>query len=231
MILLDAEGTVLRVNEAFTNNYGYENNEIKGLHFKTLFTERDREIEKPEKEILNVLTTGNALDENYVVHRNGREIWSTGESVLVIDTNGEKFILKDVVNLETTKQLQFFLVETEEILERLFESSEDAAIIILDAGMKIIKANQPFQKLFEIKILPGAGSRLADLGNAFWSTEEIHQLIRKLIVNNKPVKQLKFTFTTNSGETKEIGFDGKVLDPDPGNGKKVVLMLRDLGSK
>ena len=102
---------------------------------------------------MNVLTTGNALDENYIEHMNGPEIWTTGETVLVEDTNGEQFILKDIVNLETTKQLQFFLIETEEILERLFESSHDAAIMIVDASMKVIKANEPSKRFLTSNVL------------------------------------------------------------------------------
>src|SRR5436190_24357259 len=83
IVIMNLAGKILHVNEAFTNNYGYNNSDIEGLNFRTLFNKSDRENHKPEQELVTVLRHGNATDENYLLHKNGREIWTTGESMLV----------------------------------------------------------------------------------------------------------------------------------------------------
>ena len=172
---MNLAGQVLNVNEAFTQNYGYNNNDIYSLHLSHLFNSVDRTSHKPELELATVQRLGNSTDENYLVHKNGREIWTTGESMLVFNKDGEKFIIRDVINLESTKQLERFLLETEELLEKLFELSQDVGILILDSLMKIIKA---FLRLFEMENPPVSGSPLSDMPGTFWSSDIVCSEIR-----------------------------------------------------
>src|SRR5215218_10170102 len=112
ILILDSSGTVLDVNKAFTQNFGYNKEDIKGKKFTILFIEKDRENHKPDHELETVLSTGQSHDENYVVDKNGNAIWCTGESLLAIGKNGEKYIIKDIINLQAKKQLQLFLKNT-----------------------------------------------------------------------------------------------------------------------
>src|SRR4051794_18299180 len=135
---MHSNGIISSVNDAFTNNFGYSSEEINGLNFSVLFTESDKEKNLPLVELETVLAIGNANDENYVIHKDGTSIWSTGESILLTDTDGEKYFVKDIVNLQSKKQFELFFVETEELFERVFTSSKELAIMILDGSMKIL---------------------------------------------------------------------------------------------
>jgi PAS domain S-box-containing protein len=183
---MDCKGVIFDVNQAFTTNFGYSKNDLKGQNFNILFNEFDRKKKLPELELETVTASGQAQDENYVVDKEGLEVWALGESLLVSNEEGEKYIVKDIINLQAKKQLQLFLNETEELLERIFESTKDLSIMIVDSRMKIIKANRAFLHLFEIQDAPLAGSRLSDLNHPFWSNEEIKNEIRNIIINNQP---------------------------------------------
>src|SRR3954471_3861847 len=175
ILIMDSDGIILNVNDSFTNNFGYSNEEINGLNFSVLFTEKDKEKNLPLQELQTVLAKGNANDENYIVHKDGVSMWSTGESLLVMGLNDEKYIVKDIINLQSKKQFQLFLHETEELLERVFESSKEISIMILDGSMKILKVNDAFMKLFEITEIPAFTSRLSDLNHSFWSDPVMKQ--------------------------------------------------------
>ena len=58
ILIMDSGGVVLDVNRAFTQNFGYDKEEIKGKNFTVLFVEKDKEEHKPEHELNRVLSTG-----------------------------------------------------------------------------------------------------------------------------------------------------------------------------
>ena len=225
---MDCKGVIFDVNQAFTTNFGYSKNDLKGQNFNILFTEYDRKKKLPELELETVTATGQAQDENYVVDKEGLEVWALGESILVSNEEGEMYIVKDLINLQAKKQLQLFLNETEELLERIFESTKDLSIMILDSRMKIIKANRAFLHLFEISDAPLAGSRLSDLDHPFWSDAEIKKEIRDIIINNQPLRHREFLLETRRGIKKKVKLDSQIIESKTGMGRKIFIMIEDV---
>jgi PAS domain S-box-containing protein len=227
MLIMDCEGTVLDVNKAFTNNFGYSNTEIKGRNFKILFTNKDIEENKPQLELETVATKGQSHDENYVVDNKGHSIWCTGESLLVKDREGENYIVKDIINLQAKKQLQLFLIETDELLERIFESSRYTPIIILDGSLKIQKVNAAFLELFELEEPPKSGSRLSDIDHPFWKEEALKDEIRRILIRNESLKYKEFLLETKSAHKKKIRISSKIIDKWPNLGRKIFIIVED----
>jgi PAS domain S-box-containing protein len=227
ILIMDSAGTILNVNNSFTNNFGYSNEEIRGLNFSILFTEKDKEKNLPLNELKTVLAKGSAHDDNDVVHKNGVSMWATGESILVTGLNGEKYIVKDVINLQSKKQFELFLHEMEDLLERVFESSKEISIMILDGSMKILKVNEAFMNLFKLTETPKAGSRLSDIDHSFWSDSSIKQEIRNIIVKNEPLKNRDFSLETSSGK-KMIRIDSRTINTEEGPGKKIFIIIREM---
>jgi PAS domain S-box-containing protein len=228
ILILDDEGTILDVNRAFTQNFGYDKEEIAGKNFTMLFIQKDKEDHKPEMELERVLSKGHSHDENYVVEKNGHVIWCTGESILAIDNKGEKYIIKDIINLQAKKQLQLFLKDTDELLERIFESSKDIPMLIVDGSMKIQKVNPAFLHLFEIDEAPSGGARLSDLNHPFWKSENIKTEVRKILVNNESMIEKEFLLNTKSGEGKRIRLNSKIIDRQTNAGKQIFIIVEDI---
>jgi PAS domain S-box-containing protein len=225
---MDSEGKVMDVNRSFTKNFGYEKDEITGLNFSMLFILEDKKDNKPLVELTTVLTKGQAHDESFVVDKDGKAIWCTGESILINAPGEEMFIVKDIVNLQARKQLNLFLKNTDELLEHIFETSKDVPMMILDGSMKVEKVNLPFLRLFEISQMPPYGSRLADIQHPFWINEQIKNELRMILVNDEPIKGKVFTFLNTSGEQRRIRIDSKILNRGGTLGRQVFLVLEDL---
>ena len=228
MLILNMEGLVLDVNKAFTSNFGYEKDEIRGKHFRLLFLQKDTESYLPNKELETVLAKGQSHDENYIVGKNGKAIWCTGESVLVRDGEERTYIVKDIVNLQSTRQLQLFLKETDVLLERIFDSSKDIPMLILDGSMKVEKANHPFLELFEIDPEQMKGNRLADLDHPFWSSELLKNEVRRILVNNEPVVNKDFPISNKSGAKKIIRLSSKIIDRHNNTGRQLFIIIEDV---
>lgn len=225
---MNSEGVILDVNQAFTTNYGYGNKDIRGQNFSILFTEDDRLNMVPQIELKNVAATGQANDENYVIEKQGLTIWSLGESLLVSDAEGISYIVKDIINLQAKRHIEFFLTETEELLEKIFESSREIPMIVLDGGMKILKANGPFLTLFSIAEQPAIGSRLVDLSNLFWQSADIRREISLIIIKDLPLKNRKFILATEDGGQKILRFDSRIIESKRTPERKIFISIQEM---
>jgi PAS domain S-box-containing protein len=228
ILIMDGEGTVLDVNRAFSQNFGYPKEEITGKNFNILFIQKDREDHKPLKELERVLSKGQSHDENFIIDRNGHAVWCTGESILAKGAEGRNFIIKDIINLQAKKQLQLFLKDSDVLLERIFDSSKDIPMMVIDGSMKIQKVNPAFLHLFELDEAPASGSRLSDLHHPFWNGESIKAEIRKILVDNKAMVDKDFLMTTGTGAEKWIRLNSKIIDRQTQEGKQVFIIFEDV---
>jgi PAS domain S-box-containing protein len=228
IVIMDLDGTVLDVNKSFTINFGYSNEDIKGKNFCVLFNPSDKENGKPELELTIVASKGQAHDENYIINKEGESIWCTGESLLVEGEEGKKYIVKDIINLQSKKLVQLFLNDTEELLERIFHSSKEVAMIILDGSLKIQKVNGAFLQLFDINAVPAKESRLADLPHPFWNEEGIRNELRHILVRNSSLKNREFFITTQTGEKKALRLSSKIVDRQAGLGRHLFLIIDEI---
>ena len=230
VIVMDAYGNILKVNKAFTDGFGYTNEEIAEKNFRLLFIEEDRKLKRPEMELQTVKAEGSTEDENYVLHKDGVPIWATGESVW-INTGEENYIMKVIHNIHAQKQLERFLIESNEFVESIFESIRDAALLILDSMMRVIKVNTTFSKFFEIEGPVQEGSRLSDLGHPFLSSEETKKEIRTMIVTNETIKGKQYELETKSGEKKMISLDSKIIHVEPSLERKLLIVIKEVNGK
>jgi len=214
VLILDANGNILKANTAFTEAFGYCNEEIIERNFRLLFIEEDRKLKRPEMELETVKNEGSMEDENYVLHKDGIPIWSTGESILMT-ADEDTYIMKVIHNIHAQKQLERFLIESNEFIESIFDSIRDAALIILDSMMRVIKVNAAFSKFFDIKDQIKEGSRLWDVDHPFLKSDDTRKEIRKMIVTNEAIKGKQYEIETKSGEKKSISIDSKIIHVEP----------------
>ena len=69
VLMMNTDGIIMVVNQAFTTAFGYTQDDIAGSHIKILFTEEARALGLPERELSNVLSKGQCDDNNYLVNK------------------------------------------------------------------------------------------------------------------------------------------------------------------
>jgi PAS domain S-box-containing protein len=106
IFVMDEKGIILRTNPGVLHNFGYSEKDVVGKNFSLLFTKEDTSASNPQKELKAALETGSGIDNNYVVHKNNRRLWCTGESILTKTEEGKKFIVKIVFNIDEQKRLE-----------------------------------------------------------------------------------------------------------------------------
>lgn len=225
VIILDEKGNILEVNKGFIKAFRYQLRDISGKHFRLLFTDKDQQSKKPEKEIKAAIANGSKSDNNYLVTKEGNTVWVMGESVLVQNSNKEKYIVKIIQNIHAQKQLEHFLMESEDFLDVIFDSLKDTSLVVLDSGLKILKTNKTFLKMFSLSKMPPEQSRLSQLDNHFWRGAEIKKRLLEVLVNNKPIKNEPYTYKTKAGKEKSFIIDSKLMEAEAG-GKRILLVIK-----
>ncbi|MEO6537849.1 MAG: PAS domain S-box protein, partial [Ferruginibacter sp.] len=124
VLLINEEGIILEVNTAFINAFGYEKEDVCGKNFEMLFTTKDRMKDRPKKEIITVLSQGQAFDNNYLVHKDKIITWVSGESVLLKNENGQSLILKIIQNINAQKVSENSIISLNDFNDRILKSIE-----------------------------------------------------------------------------------------------------------
>lgn len=150
VLIMDTDGIVLSINQAFTNCFGYSEKDLVGKNAIILFTEQYLKSGKFEHELKEVQATGQSNDNNYLVNKNKETTWVSGESVLVKKDDGDSVILKVIQNIHQIKISEISLRELNNFNENILESIKDG-VIVLDEQLKIVKANKAFLNTFNFE--------------------------------------------------------------------------------
>ena len=201
VLLMDKEGTIIAVNQAFTNCFGYEPEDIVGKNIAILFTDEDQKKGVPEKELNAVLSKGQGADNNYLVSKDKTITWVSGECVLVKNDEGMISILKIIQNIHQQKISEISLQRLNEFNENILGSIEDV-VIVLDENMNVIKANRAFSKIFKYNKQDAQTMNFADLIRPYDVFDEVKNNIQNAISSKKGFSNIPIEMETTSGEKR-----------------------------
>lgn len=226
MVIMNADGIIQEVNEAFYMAFGYTTEDLNAKHFRIFYIEKDQVTRKPEIELNQVLRTGAANDDNYLVHKDGTPIWVTGESILV-KAEGGTWIVKLIHNIHAQKQLERYLLSTSELLDSLFESVKQSGLLLLNAQMKVVRSNKAFRKMFGIEEQVAEGSKLQEISHAFWQKEELKNEVRNVLVKGGVIKK-EFLSSEGEDNIRRYEISSKLISGDGSEEQQLLLMVKHL---
>jgi PAS domain S-box-containing protein len=225
IIIMDEKGIIQEVNGAFTTAFGYTTGDLKSKHTRTLFLQKDQLTLLPEIELNQTHRDGASSDENYLVHKDGTPIWITGESILA-KIGDSTCIVKIIHNIHAQKQLERYLLSTTELLDSLFESVK-SGLIILDSSLKVIKTNEPFNRLFNLIEPFPQGVKLQQMNHPFWSGDEIRNDLRNVLVSARVLNR-EYLVDKGNREFARLHIHSKTIMNDDGTDKQILLMIREV---
>jgi PAS domain S-box-containing protein len=225
IILMDETGKILDVNKGFLNAFGYSKKDLTGKNFEMLFTPKDIEHNKPALEVKRSLSNGSSSDNNYLLNKDGVPIWVLGESIMVKNDEGEKSIIKIIQNINTQKKLEGFLIESDEFINTVFDSVQDAAFVILNSELRILRTNKMFLSLFKLKKADVTEIQLLKLKNSFWKTAEIKKQITDILVTKTAMKNVPFKYKNGFVKSKDLLITSKLMENE-GMGRTILLVIK-----
>lgn len=226
--LMDEDGYIIEVNDAFTHSFGYTSKDLYGKHIRVLFTEEDQKMQMPEMEIETVKQHGSAVDRNYTVHKDGTCVWVSGESIFAKDDKGKTFIVKFIQSIHEQKLLEKFLKESNEFSESVVKAITDA-LIVLDTNFRILKVNNAFYNLFQINKETIEGLHLFELNDSFLNSTELKEHLEEM-VETAASTQLEHEYKEDGNIIKNLSVKTSFIDGKMVN-KRILLVATDVTDK
>lgn len=227
IIVMDTTGIILDVNEAFLHSFGYNRADVLQKNFSMLFTAEDKKMKKPEIEIQKANAEGSGSDDNFLVQKSGKTVWVNGESILVTDEENTSYIVKIIHNISAQKQLERFLLQSNDFIEEILDSITDRALIIIDASMKVVKVNSTFLEMFDLTKPPAEDSRISNIGHHFWASPPVKEMLRDILVKDKTVQDVAMQYITRNNQTRPIAVTSKFLHSYNAD-KRILLSIKAL---
>ncbi len=225
ILLLDKEGTILKVNAAFEDAFGFSEADLKGLNFSVLFTNSDQQKELPKKELERVLATGQANDKNFLVSKHHGPVWVSGESVLLTGDSMETYILKVVQDIHTEKESEYIIEKVNKFNENVLMSITDV-VIVIDESFKVIKYNTALQKTF----FPDISEVQLDDFNFFSDRHDSSGLLREkisdLLKSRESFADIEFPMSIQ-GKNYTFSVTGSLVSV-PGSPEGILLVMQDI---
>lgn len=147
LILMDKEGTIIKVNPGFEKAFGFTELDLSGRNFSMLYTENDRDKGLPKKELEKVLASGQANDKNFLLSKHRGPVWVNGESVLLTAESKEPCILKVIQDIHIEKESEYIIEKINKFNENILMSITDV-VFVIDESLRVIKYNTALKKTF-----------------------------------------------------------------------------------
>lgn len=223
---MDTDGFILHINETFIKSFGYREKDIVGKPIRVLFTEEDQKKNLPDRELLNVKEKGSSIDNNYLVNKNGALTWVAGESVLVKDNDENFFIIKLIQNIHEQKQLENFLLESNNFAESILNNIADI-IVVIDRDMRILKVNRSFTMQYELSGEDIEGMNLSRLFTAE-NAETFHEMFVKSLTPGAPLIENEIEIKTGKNEKKTFLVNASILEHHLTRDNRILLIMHDI---
>jgi PAS domain S-box-containing protein len=226
VLLLDGSGIVIEVNRAFLLSFGYDAADLIGEHFSMLFTEEDREKELPMREIHMVLDEGQSFDNNYLVNKNNVRTWVSGESVLLHNTQGQKYVLKIIQNIHTQKESEYSIASLNRFNEDILSTIDDG-VVVLDQEFKMVKANRSFYRLFQVSEASLRDIGMLKLLNSFDKKNELGSAIAAALGTGNCNSPFQLDFEDAFGINRGFEVSCSRFENQPGK-SNVLIVFHDI---
>lgn len=228
IIIMDEHGRILHINDAFKNAFGFNEEDLIGRHIRILFTEQDRQALRPEMELSLVKKQGFSSDQNYTMHKNGQSIWVSGESVWVESKEHGNCIVKVIQNIHSQKLQEKFLKETNEFSHTIFESIEDA-LLVVNMDMIILKANAALYRMFGLQASTLEGTHLPALDEQLNMGLRMNDKLKKLEYDGSFSDELQWSIP--GGNHRTLRLNGRFLAQDAEQEKRILLLFHDISQQ
>jgi len=198
ILILDKEGFIWQMSHGVEEQLGYTSSDLIGKHFSILFAEEDLKQNKPGTELKTAMEKGFAIDNNYIIHKNGSLIWCQGESIRV-DDEGEKYFVKYIYDINKQKQLEESLTHSKMFAESVLETI-DNPLVVLDNNLTITMANKSFHHVFNPNQEDIDHKSFFEIEFFTLTIDTFRELLEKILPESTIVKNYEIEFDLPDGK-------------------------------
>ena len=148
ILMLNPNGLIVTWNSGAQHVNGYPAEEIVGQHFSKLYTDEDKTLGEPERQLKEARTKGRVEDEGWRVRKDGSRFWALVVITAMRDPKGKVIGFAEVIHdLTKRKNVEDKLRASEEQFRMLVDGVDEYAIYLLDPEGKVATWNAGAERI------------------------------------------------------------------------------------
>jgi PAS domain S-box-containing protein len=148
MVVTDQEGIVTDWNPGATHVMGWTAEEARGDDARFFFTPEDRASGWVELEMRRALSEGRASDERWLLRKDGRQFWASGEMMPLYDDYGRHLGFVKILRDRTNEHLAGMVIEEAQERYRLAVKATNDAIWDWDLAANHVVWNDALEQAY-----------------------------------------------------------------------------------
>jgi PAS domain S-box-containing protein len=185
VVVIDDSGTILLMNTAAVQMFGYQEKELIGKPQAVLIPERFRKnLEERQACYFAEPRTG-PIKEHIALsclHKDGRELY-VEINLSFIQTIKGVLVISLISDITLRKQLESEIQNAREYAENIVETVREP-MVVLNSDLKILTANHSFYDAFMVTPEATIGNFIYDLGNRQWDIPKLRVLFEEILPHN-----------------------------------------------
>jgi len=179
IIVSDAKGIVVSVNQAAASMLGYKNEmELVNLPVSTTYANPS------DNQVLREFLAKKGGTKNFETElkRKNGAIFNANVTITVRnDSKGNLLRLESIFrDITKRKKADLVVFEAREYAQNILATMRES-LLVLDDNLRVISANDSFYKTFNVTSKETEGNCIYDLGNSQWDIPKLHELLEKII--------------------------------------------------
>jgi two-component system, chemotaxis family, CheB/CheR fusion protein len=99
--------------------------------------------------------------------------------------------------------------------------------LLLNIGLKAIKANRAFLNMFDMIPDDIINQRIYDLAKRTWDLPEMRKLLEEIIPEAKAINRYKVAYEPNNGNTRDIYISARKISQEGGRPDMILLLFEE----
>lgn len=162
IILTTTDGAILEINQSLLDQIGKTKEELQGTNLIDIIYEDDRPSALVNLGRLLANEVELAFAERRLVNKDNKPIWSKMTCSLVLNDNGERLVLGIIENVQSIKENEQALFESEIKFKAVYKSSPMGIIISKKPGI-IVDVNPIFAEMMGYEVDELIGKNLVNI--------------------------------------------------------------------
>jgi len=228
----DKRGTVQYLNPVSERLTGWLEKDAVGRPLESVFRiineETRKEAENPVEKVLREGRVAGLANHTLLISREGTEIPIVDSGSPIKDDTGEIIGVVLVFRDQTEeRRSQQAVQEAKEFAESIVATIREP-LIILDAQLKVISANRPFYKSFEVKEEESVGRYIYELGNRQWDIPRLKELLEGILPQNTSFNDFRVEHDFEHIGRRIMLLNARRIHREPNKTRMILLSIEDI---
>ncbi|HEB76038.1 MAG TPA: PAS domain S-box protein [Nitrospirae bacterium] len=232
VMVSDRHGTVQYLNPVSERLTGWTKNDALGRPLDSVFriiSEEDRRaVENPAEKVLREGRVVGLANHTLLISRDGSEIPIADSGAPVKNESGEILGVVLVFRDRTeARKAELALQEAREFAESIVATIREP-LLVLSADLRVISANLPFYRTFEVGEEETHGKYIYDLGNGQWNIPRLRELLEDILPHDTNFNDFRVDHDFEHIGRRIMLLNARRIHRKAGDTQMILLSIEDI---